>query len=132
MNEKIKNKIINQVTSMLYQEFKNHETIETWGGNDWRWKRVYLKNVGYSLINFALYGKCVLAPGRQFAYLKWMANDYKEPRVKYNGVLAIDPANEDTMKQMESILKKQMHDDEIDARATINKIIQIILTICSQ
>ena len=127
MDNKTMSKIINNVTSLLYNEFKNHKTIEDWGGNDWRWKRVYLKNVGFSLINYALFGRCLMAPERQFEYLKWYAQRFQEPIVKYNGVLAINPASEKDLIDMENILKKQLHDNEIDARKVINDIIELII-----
>ena len=132
MDNKTKNKIINCITSFLYNEYKNHETIVKWGGDDWRWKRVYLKNVAFSLMNYALYGVCAMAPERQFAYLQWVAQRYQEPRVKYNGVLGINPEREEDMVGMELVLKKQLHDNKIDARATINQVIQIILSVCSR
>lgn len=132
MENKVKNVIINKVTTLLYKKFKNHQTIVLWGGDDWRWKKVYLKNVSVSLVNYALYGKCMMAPERQYDYLKWLAKDYQEPKVKYNVFFAIDVNSERDIKDMESILMKQLHDNEIDVRETINEIIQIIVSVCSQ
>ena len=132
MDNKIKNEIIKKVTSLLYNEFKDHKTMIVWGGDDWRWKKVYLKNVSFSLINYALYGRCLMAPESQFEYLKWVAKNYEEPNKKYNGVLAINPAREQDWIDMEQILKKQLHDNEINAKETIKKVIEIILSICSQ
>lgn len=132
MDNKIKKTIINKVTILLYNEFKNHKTIETWGSGDEKWKKVYLKNVGFSLINYAIYGRCLMAPERQFAYLENRALQYEEPKKKYKGVLAINPEDEQDLMDMESILKRQLHDNEIDARNTINNVIQTIISICSQ
>ena len=44
MDNRTKYKITNKVTSLLYNEYKNHETIEEYGNHDdWRMKMAYLK-----------------------------------------------------------------------------------------
>lgn len=130
MDNRTKYKITNKVTSLLYNEYKNHETIEVYGGyDDWRMKRAYLKNVAFSLVNYALYGRCRMAPEAFYEYLVQDAKKYQEPQKKFKGILAIDPDNEKDLKDMESVLKKQLEDDKLDAREVINKAIQIIISI---
>lgn len=130
MDNRTKYKITNKVTSLLYNEYKNHETIEEYGNHDdWRMKRAYLKNVAFSLVNYALYGRCRMAPEFFYEYLVQDAKKYQEPQKKFKGILAIAPDNEKDLKDMESVLKEQLEDDKLDAREVINKAIQIIISI---
>lgn len=129
MDNRTKYRITNKVTSLLYNEYKNHETMEEYGGHDWRMKRAYLKNVAFSLVNYALYGRCRMAPEFFYEYLVQDAKKYQEPQKKFKGILAIDPDNEKDLKDMESVLKEQLEDDKLDAREVINKAIQIIISI---
>ena len=131
MNNQIKKAITSKVASLLYNEYKDHQTMKTWGG-DWRWKKIYLKKVGYSLMNYALYGMCVMAPEHRFEYLEWRAKDYQEPKVKYKGVLGINPEDERDMADMDLILREQLHDNKLEVRKTINEIINIIISLGTQ
>lgn len=129
MDNRTKYIITNKVTSLLYNEYKNHETIEEYGDHDWKMKRAYLKNVAFSLVNYALYGRCRMAPEYFYEYLVQDAKKYPEPQKKYKGILAIDPDNEKDIMDMESVLKKQLYDDKLDASEVIIKAIQIVISI---
>ena len=119
-------KATNKVTSILYNEYKNHKTMVDWGDDDWRWKKHYLKNVAFSLVTFSLYGRCAIAPEAHYEYLVERAKNYQEPVEKYRGVFAIDKEYERHMKQMDEILCKCLHDQSINARNTNMEVLKVI------
>lgn len=132
MNEIFVKKATNKVTSMLYNEYKNHKTIEDWGGYDWRWKKHYLKNIAFSLVAFALYGRCAIAPEAHYEYLLERAKKYQEPVEKFRGVFAIDTEYEQHLKQMDEILCKCLHDKSINARKTNLEVLNMIEEMAKQ
>ena len=132
MNENLVKKATNKITSILYNEYKNHKTIEDWGGYDWRWKKHYLKNIAFSLVTFALYGRCVISPEAHYEYLLERAKNYQEPVEKFRGVFAIDKEYEQHLKQMDEILCKCLHDKSINARRTIWEVLNKIEEVAKQ
>lgn len=136
MNKNLVSKATNKVTSILYNEYKKHETLVDWGEydgiNDWRWKKHYLKNIAFSLVTFALYGECMISPEAHYAQLEEWAKKSQEPKKKYRGVFAIDPEWEDHLKQMDNILCKCLHDKSINARKTILEVLESIEEIAKQ
>lgn len=132
MNKRLIRKMTNKVTSVLYNEYKNHETMVDWGGDDWRWKKHYLRNVSFSLVVYALYGQCRIAPEAHYQYLEYLAANYPEPEFTFHGIFAFNPDNEKHLSEMDNILYTCLHDTSIDARKTVKQVLQVMKEVANQ
>lgn len=56
-----------------------------------------MSNVSRAIVDYALYGRCIIDPEAHPEYLKQLSSSYEEPKVKFKGCLAINPENNESM-----------------------------------
>jgi len=127
MDKKFKSKAVTKVTSYLYKRFKEHKTIVCYGGNDLSWRRRYLSNVSRAIVDYALYGRCIIDPEAHPEYLKKLSSSYEEPEVKFRGCLAINPENNNSINNMKKVLSTALHDDVIDFENDVKAMLDVIV-----
>lgn len=127
MDKQFKTKCVTKVTSYLYKQFKNHQTIVDYGDFDWRWKMHYLRGMSRAIVDYALYGQCKIAPEANPEYLKYVSNSYQEPKKKYYEKLAVNPDEDEVIQDIESIIKIALYDENNDFKKEAKAIMKIIL-----